>query len=263
MDLDGRDFLVFEKVDKVFIDRQYRRVAALEEISFSVNAGEFLSIVGPSGCGKSTILRIAAGLDHPTKGKVTMEGQDIEGPGRQRGLVFQSYNAFPWLTVRENIAFGLQKASGSAEKVSKWLEDLGLMEFAGYYPKVLSGGMRQRLALARSMIVEPRLLLLDEPVGALDERTREAMQQLLLSITSRNGCTVLFVTHDGRESVLLSNRVLVLSPRPGRVRSTIVSTLNQPRSRELYGTPEFELLYARITDRWEPEQPLAPLEGRR
>ena len=212
MGLSGDEFLTFEGVSRVFTDRHHQRqVAALEDISFSARAGEFLSIVGPSGSGKSTILRLAAGLEHPTSGTIAIEGRPVEGPGRERGLVFQSYNAFPWLTVRENIAFGLKDPIASADKIDQWLEDMGLTEFAGRYPKVLSGGMRQRLALARTMVLEPRLLLLDEPFGALDQRTRESMQELLLAMTARNRCTVLLVTHDIRESILLSNRVLVLS----------------------------------------------------
>ena len=255
MDVNGRGVLSFNGVDKVYTDQHQTNVLALQGISFSAGDGEFLSVIGPSGSGKSTLLRLAAGLEHPTSGVITMDGQAIQGPGRERGLVFQSYNAFPWLTVRENIAFGLQDSADSSDRIDQWLEEMGLKEFAGSYPKVLSGGMRQRLALARAMIVEPKLLLLDEPFGALDERTRESMQELLLTMTSRNRCTVLLVTHDIRESILMSNRVLVLSSRPGRILATIDSTLPRPRSRKLYGTAEFELLYSLIADRWLPEQP--------
>src|SRR5262245_5077 len=153
-------------------------VVALENIDLTLAACEFLSVLGPSGCGKSTLLRLAAGLEVPTSGEVTYDGVPIEGPSRQRGFVFQSYSVFPWLTVRENVAFGLDHAESRVNegRITKWLQFTGLSDFADAYPKTLSGGMRQRLALARTMIVEPELLLLDEPFGALDERTREGMQ---------------------------------------------------------------------------------------
>jgi len=249
------DFLSLQNVTKVFMDGQNRAVVAVDEINLSAKAGEFVSIVGPSGCGKSTVLRLVAGLERPTSGTITVQGNAVVGPGRERGLVFQSYGAFPWLTIRENVAFAIKNAVSSTDIVDRWLKDMGLTEFAGSYPKILSGGMLQRLALARTMIVEPKILLLDEPFGALDERTRESMQELLLQITSRNRCTVLFVTHDIRESVLLSDRVVVLSSRPGRVRAIINSTVTKPRSRKLYGTSAFELLVASVADQWEPEQP--------
>jgi NitT/TauT family transport system ATP-binding protein len=219
-----------------------------------VDAGEFISVVGPSGCGKSTILRIAAGLEDPTSGIVEFEGLAVEGPSRERGLVFQSYNAFPWLTVRENVAFGLTSPQ-PAYTIDRWLYDMGLSEFGNLYPKALSGGMRQRLAIARAMIVEPKLLLLDEPFGALDERTRSSMQELLLAVTTRNRCTVLLVTHDIREAVLLSHRIIVISARPGRIQDTVESTLATPRSREQSKTPEFERLYRHVSDQWLPEPP--------
>jgi NitT/TauT family transport system ATP-binding protein len=168
--------------------------------------------------------------------------------------VFQSYNAFPWLTVRENVAFGLTSPQ-PAYTIDRWLYDMGLSEFGNLYPKALSGGMRQRLAIARAMIVEPKLLLLDEPFGALDERTRISMQELLLAVTTRNRCTVLLVTHDIREAVLLSHRIIVISARPGRIQDTVESTLATPRSREQSKTPEFERLYRHVSDQWLPEPP--------
>ena len=173
-------------------------VVALENIDLSLGAGEFLSVLGPSGCGKSTLLRLAAGLELPTSGEVTYDGIPIDGPSRRRGFVFQSYSVFPWLTVRENVAFGLNNNDSRANdgRITKWLQFAGLTDFADAYPKTLSGGMRQRLALARTMIVEPELLLLDEPFGALDERTREGMQHLLLKAARETRCSVIFVTHD-------------------------------------------------------------------
>jgi NitT/TauT family transport system ATP-binding protein len=241
------DLLRFENVGKVYLDHRSQPMHVLEGIDLRVVEGEFVSIVGPSGCGKTTLLRMAAGLVTPTTGTVYFAGEPVRGPG----LVFQSYSAFPWLTVRENVAFGVQDSRESADKVNEWLREMGLMEFAAAYPKVLSGGMRQRLAIARALIVEPKLLLMDEPFGALDEQTRQSMQELLLSV-ARNRCTVLFVTHDVREAVILSERIVVLSSRPGRVLDITRSTLPQPRSRRQYRTSEFDLLYQSIADRWQP-----------
>jgi NitT/TauT family transport system ATP-binding protein len=242
--------LQFDKASKTFLGRQQRPVAALQEISFSVREGEFVTLLGPSGSGKSTILRLAAGLETATSGAVTYQGRPITGPGLDRGFVFQSYSAFPWLTVRENTAFGLSKGTGDGKQreVSRWLSLMGLSDFADAYPSKLSGGMRQRLALARSMIVQPKLLLLDEPFGALDERTRETMQQLLLDMVSNTDCTVLFVTHDIREAIFLGDRVIVLSTRPAKVLRDVVCPLPKPRRRRHLALPEFNSLYETILD---------------
>lgn len=254
MDVAARaDFLRFENVGKAYVDDGFRAVQAVEGIDFSVAEGEFVSIVGPSGCGKSTILRMAAGLTMPSTGTVYSQGAAIAGPSRERGFVFQSYSAFPWLTVRENVGFGLKNLANSADRIDQWLHEMGLMEFAASYPKVLSGGMRQRLAIARAMIVGPRLLLMDEPFGALDEQTRQTMQELILSV-ARNKCTVLFVTHDVREAVLLSERVVVLSARPGRVLDIVRSTLPEPRSHKHLRTREFDVLYDSIAARLQTER---------
>ncbi len=251
MDMKSQDILLeFKGASKVYVDSQQRRVDALEDITFSVRKGAFVSIIGPSGCGKSTLLRLAAGLESFTAGEVLYRGHVVTGPSMERGFVFQSYSAFPWLSVRENIAFGLNsRASNSqAEQVSKWLKLTGLDEFAESYPKALSGGMKQRLAIARAMIVGPKLLLLDEPFGALDERIREAMQQLLLRIVSDSQCTVLFVTHDIREAILLGDQVLMLGPRPGRIVQSLVPNLPKPRTRQHFRSPEFISLYEAIVD---------------
>jgi NitT/TauT family transport system ATP-binding protein len=247
----GTDVLLqFDRASKTFLGANHRSLIALQEISFSIHSGECVTLIGPSGCGKSTLLRLAAGLDVATSGIVLYQGQPVTGPDLERGFVFQSYNAFPWLTVSENTGFGLQKESDrSREKeISKWLDLMGLSEFADNYPKELSGGMRQRLALARSLIVKPKLLLLDEPFGALDEHTRESMQQLLLDVVSKSGCTILFVTHDIREAILLGDRVIVLSSRPGRVLREVVSPLSKPRRRDHLRTSEFNSLYETILD---------------
>jgi NitT/TauT family transport system ATP-binding protein len=250
MGMNGQHILDFKTASKMYLDAHFRKVDALQDIGFSVSEGEFVSIIGPSGCGKSTLLRLAAGLEAPTGGEVLYRGEPVIGPQPERGFVFQSYNAFPWLTVRKNIAFGLDsRGSDHAEqKVAKWLHLTGLTEFADSYPKALSGGMRQRLAIARAMIVEPRLLLLDEPFGALDERIRENMQQLLLQVVSDSGCTVLFVTHDIREAVLLGDRVLLLTQRPGRILKSFASPLPKPRNRASLRTTEFNSIYEAIVD---------------
>ncbi len=242
--------LQFESASKTYLDDKYRKVQALENVTFSVRVGEFVSIIGPSGCGKSTLLRLAAGLETASSGEVLYRGQPVTRPDPERGFVFQSYNAFPWLTVRENIAFGLGARAGNSreDKISRWLALTGLSEFAASYPKALSGGMRQRLALARSMIVEPKLLLLDEPFGALDERTRESMQKLLLEVVADSDCTVVFVTHDIREAILLGDRVLLLSSRPGRLLNDFVSPLPKPRTRDHLKTREFNSLYDTLLD---------------
>jgi NitT/TauT family transport system ATP-binding protein len=220
----------------------------MKDLSFCVAAGEFVSLIGPTGCGKSTILRMAAGLQFPSAGQVLFEGSLVTGPGPERGLVFQSYNAFPWLTVRQNVAFGLNggQARNSSPAVTEWLTRLGLSDFADAYPKQLSGGMRQRLALARTMIVRPKLVLLDEPFGALDEHTRENMQQVLLAIARDESCTVLLVTHDVREAVLLSDRTILFSRRPARILDIADCPIPRPRTRECLSTPEFHGVYSRL-----------------
>jgi ABC-type nitrate/sulfonate/bicarbonate transport system ATPase subunit len=246
------ELLQFQSVSKTFIDEKGREVHALEGVTFSLTRGEFVSVLGPSGCGKTTLLRLAAGLERPTSGRVLFRGKEIDRPDRQRGFVFQSYNAFPWLTVRQNIEFGLNGMETAQReiKVSKWLYFTGLSEFADVYPKNLSGGMRQRLALARTMIVEPELLLLDEPFGALDEVNRETMQTLLLRAVADSGCSVLFVTHDIREAILLADRVIVLSSRPGKILEVFTPPSDKPRTRAYLNTPGFDSLYESVLDQF-------------
>jgi NitT/TauT family transport system ATP-binding protein len=248
MALDGAALLEFRSVGKTFTDQKMRRFNALEDVSFSLKQGEFVAIIGPSGCGKSTLLRLAAGLERPSNGEVTFAGAVVSRPGPERGLVFQAYNSFPWLTVWENIAFGIRGNSAlqRKEEIRKWLEITGLSEFSDNYPKALSGGMRQRMALARTMIMNPRLLLLDEPFGALDEHTRDHMQQLLLRTVAASSCSIVIVTHDIREAILLSDRVIQMSPRPGRVENIYESPLPKPRSRGQMKTPQFDALYEQI-----------------
>ena len=211
-------------------------ILALSDINLHVDAGEFVSLVGTSGCGKSTLLRIVAGLEQPSSGDVHVDGERVLGPGPDRGMVFQGYSLFPWLTVAGNIDFGLQLAglnrSARSERVAELLGIMGLTEHAKRLPRELSGGMRQRVAIARALAPEPDLLLLDEPFGALDAQTRLAMHEFLRQVWRRTGATILFVTHDVDEAVYLSQRVYVMHAMPGR----IVEELQLPAS--LVGGPE-------------------------
>ncbi|MBF0133462.1 MAG: ABC transporter ATP-binding protein [Magnetococcales bacterium] len=240
--------LALDAVSKEYIGTRGRQVRALENVSLAVPRGAFWSVVGPSGCGKSTFLRLAAGLEIPSAGNILFEGQLIVGPSPERGMVFQNYAAFPWLSVRKNISFGLDKCGQLVDdaKVTDWLIRTGLQDFEHSYPKTLSGGMRQRLALARTMIVAPRLLLLDEPLGALDPRTRERLQIFLQEVVAEAQCTTLLVTHDIREAVLLSDRIIVMSPRPGRIVASIECNLPKPRDRHLLVTESFAVIYERV-----------------
>ncbi|MDQ0467800.1 ABC transporter ATP-binding protein [Labrys wisconsinensis] len=225
---------------------------ALEPIRLDVARNDFITILGPSGCGKSTLLRIIAGLDKPTAGSVTIEGRTVTGPGSDRGMVFQSYTLFPWLTVAENVGFGLrEKGVPQARReqvVAEWLDKVGLAGFARHYPRQLSGGMQQRTAIARALANEPEILLLDEPFGALDNQTRSLMQELLLGIWERERKTVLFVTHDIEEAVFLASRVVVMSARPGRIKAEVPVDLPHPRHYTLKTSPDFSALKARLTE---------------
>lgn len=246
------NLLRFNNVSMDFNSDGANPVQALQDINFSIEPEEFLSVLGPSGCGKSTILRLAAGLEFPSKGEVTFEGKVIQGPDRRQGLVFQSYSVFPWLTVQQNIAFGLSdnNSDDTNDKVERWLDFTGLTDFAHAYPKTLSGGMRQRLALARTMIVEPELLLLDEPFGALDERTREGMQGLLLQAVRATGCSVIFVTHDIQEAILLADKLILLSKRPGKIIYQQSVSTAKPRSREFLRSEEFIRFHETLLDQF-------------
>ena len=223
---------------------------ALQPTSFTVAPGEFVAILGPSGCGKSTLLRIVAGLDQPTAGSVALDGAPVTRPGPDRGMVFQSYTLFPWLTVERNIRYGLEERGlPEAEQraiAARFIDRTGLRGFENHWPRQLSGGMQQRCALARALANDPEILLLDEPFGALDHQTRELMQELLLEIWQADRKTVLFVTHDIDEAVFLANRVLVMSARPGRIKAEIAVPLPYPREWTVKTTPEFGLLKARL-----------------
>jgi ABC-type nitrate/sulfonate/bicarbonate transport system ATPase subunit len=223
---------------------------ALQPTDVTVAPGEFVAILGPSGCGKSTLLRIVAGLDRPTAGRVTFGGVPVTGPGPDRGMVFQSYTLFPWLTVAQNIRFGLrERGVPEAEQraiAARFIARTGLTGFENHWPRQLSGGMQQRTALARALANDPEILLLDEPFGALDHQTRELMQELLLEIWEADRKTVLFVTHDIDEAVFLANRVLVMSARPGRIKAEVPVPLPHPREWTVKTTPEYAALKGRL-----------------
>ncbi|MFO1302686.1 MAG: ABC transporter ATP-binding protein [Burkholderiales bacterium] len=225
---------------------------ALTPTSLEVADNDFITILGPSGCGKSTLLRIVAGLDKPTEGQVLLDGTRVAGPGADRGMVFQSYTLFPWLTVRENICFGLRERgvepSRQDEIARHWIGKVGLAGFERHYPKMLSGGMQQRTAIARALANDPAILLLDEPFGALDNQTRSLMQELLLALWETERKTILFVTHDIEEAIFMANRVVVMSARPGRIKADIAVDLPHPRHYTIKTSPAFSALKATLTE---------------
>jgi NitT/TauT family transport system ATP-binding protein len=253
--------LLIDNVSVWFDDRQRGRVLAVDNVSAAIADREFVCIVGPSGCGKSTLLNVVGGLVHANTGEVLVDGQPIAGPGPDRGMVFQSYTLYPWLSVRANIEFGLKLAKVSASerrRVSDRLIELVRLEgFADTYPKALSGGMRQRVAIARALANNPRVLLMDEPFGALDAQTRALMQELLLDVWNRDGRTVVFVTHDIDEAIFLADRVLIMSHRPGRIRLELPVPLPRPRGYALLATPEFGELKRQVLDVIHEESVLA------
>jgi len=229
------------------VSKTYRsdghEVLAIDGIDLKIKNKEFATILGPSGCGKSTLLRIVSGLIKPTKGVVRLDGNVITGPGQDRGMVFQSYTLFPWLTVKENIQFGLEISGmpkARQEQIAQeFVEKVGLKGFEQTYSKGLSGGMKQRVAIARALANNPAILLLDEPFGALDAQTRALMQELLTQVWEELHKTILFVTHDVEEAIFLSDRVFVMTARPGKIKAEIHVPLERPRSYELKATGAF------------------------
>ena len=247
--MSGRERIVFDRVSKEF-PTTAGRLVAVEDFSLRVRDGEFISLVGPSGCGKTTLLSMLAGFVQPTTGAVSMDGAPVGGPGPDRGVIFQDYGVFPWLTVRDNIAFGLTLKANRVPPgerdaiVARYIELMGLRGFEEAYPKTLSGGMKQRVALARAYAVKSDFLLMDEPFGALDAQTRTAMQDLLLHVLETEGKTVLFITHSVEEALYLSSRVVVITARPSRIRRVIDVPFPYPRREELHRSREFaELEY--------------------
>ena len=225
--------LLVENVSKIFRAKD-RAVTALENTDFEVAESEFITILGPSGCGKSTLLNVIAGLEETSSGRVVLDGREIRGPGRDRGMVFQSYTLFPWLTVAENIEFGLDVAGRPKEErrdiAAHYIDRIGLKGFEKAFPGHLSGGMKQRVAIARALANDPQVLLMDEPFGALDAQTRAVMQELLLSVWEESHKTILFVTHDVEEAVFMGDTVYVMTARPGRIKARIPVPLPRPRS---------------------------------
>ncbi len=227
-------------------------ITALDNIDVTVRRREFVSVIGPSGCGKSTLIRILAGLEQPTSGEVRLKGQPVTEPGADRGMVFQGYTLFPWLSVKQNVMFGLKmkgvKTRQAEEKAMEWLSMVGLERFADHYPAQLSGGMKQRVAIARALANEPRILLMDEPFGALDAQTRCKMQAHLLDIWASVDVTILFITHDLDEAIYLSDRIVVLGAHPGRVLEIIDVPVERPRSQENFLSGHFLATKRRLED---------------
>ncbi|OZB77008.1 MULTISPECIES: ABC transporter ATP-binding protein [Thiomonas] len=250
----------FETVSKSFKRRNESALLVLDQVSLHVAPGEFLVLVGASGCGKSTLLRILAGLETYDSGRVILDGQPVHGPGADRAMVFQHYSLYPWLTVKDNIRFSRQlrvvrdqltssdveAASGRSDAL---LSLMGLSHAADYYPNQLSGGMQQRVAIARALMNRPKLLLMDEPFGALDAQTREVMHDLIRHVHQLEGTTIVFVTHDVEEALYLGDRVVVMAPRPGRIDSVVSVPFGRQREQDLKATVDFLGLKRQILHR--------------
>lgn len=236
-------------LDKVYKTSKGETIA-LKNVSFQTHKREFVCVIGPSGCGKSTLVRILAGLESYTGGEVLLDGKPITGPGRDRGMVFQGYTLFPWRTVKQNVMFGLEMNNiGNVEagrEAELWLELVGLEKFANAYPHELSGGMKQRVAIARALVNQPRILLMDEPFGALDAQSRCKMQTHLLEIWRNIDITIVFITHDLDEAIFLADRILVLKAHPGEVMELIEVPVPRPRSAAQFTSPEFIATKARL-----------------
>ena len=230
----------------------------LKDVCFQLHHREFLSIIGPSGCGKSTLIRILAGLETTTSGEILLDGKAVTKPGAERGMVFQKYTLFPWLTVCRNVMFGLETAGysrdGAENMALQWLDIIGLEKYADYYPGQLSGGMQQRVAIARALAPQPRVLLMDEPFGALDAQTRAQMQNYLLEVWYNIDITIIFVTHDLDEAVYLSDRILALKANPGEVNEVIEVPVPRPRTPEMLLSPEVQATRRHIDELINPNR---------
>src|ERR1700760_330730 len=250
--MDKKSKITLKDVSRTFYSPSGERIEAIKDVSFEVedafsaagrDIGEFRVLLGPSGCGKSTLLRMIAGLDKPTSGEVLVNGVPVTSPGKDRGMVFQKYTSFPWLTVAENVAYGM-KINGvpeaqRKETTDRLLNSVGLTEFANVYPETLSGGMQQRVAIARTLALRPSVILMDEPFGALDAQTRSDMQELLLRIWGESACTILFVTHDVEEAVYLADRIFIMSSHPGTIVEDVQVPFDRPRDLGLKEKSEF------------------------
>lgn len=241
----GNDAAVKVKIDNVVKTYNTRKgeTVALNGVSLDIKENEFICVVGPSGCGKSTLLNIIAGLLEPTSGSVSVDGKIVDGPGPERGVVFQQYALFPWLTVLKNVEFGLKlkgvTGEAATQEAMKYLKMVDLVQFANSYPKELSGGMKQRVAIARAYAVNPQVLLMDEPFGALDAQTRTQLQTELLETWEKERKTCFFITHDVDEAIILAQKVIIMSARPGRIKEVVDITIPYPRTQETKMTPEF------------------------
>jgi len=240
-------------------------VCALRDVGFRAYRREFVCVIGPSGCGKSTLIRILAGLETASRGEVLLDNKQVHGPGPERGMVFQGYTLFPWLTVKKNVMFGLEMAGrgkmAAEEEAMQWIDLVGLSKFARSYPHQLSGGMQQRVAIARALANQPRILLMDEPFGALDAQTRARMQAYLMEIWQNIDITIVFITHDLDEAIYLADRILVLKAHPGEVNELIEVPVPQPRSPQQFLSPAFLATKKRLEELIHPSESETTLNG--
>jgi NitT/TauT family transport system ATP-binding protein len=243
----------FERVSLSF-DTPKGKLRVVDDVTYDIHDGDFIAVIGPSGCGKTTMMGMLAGFQKPTTGKVLFDGHPVQGPGPERGVIFQEYGVFPWLTVKENIAFGLKLKANHVplkerdQTCEHYLALMGLTDFANSYPKHLSGGMRQRLAIARAYAVKPQFLLMDEPFGALDAQTRANMQNLLLNVLATEGKTVMLITHSVEEAIYLASRIVVVTARPARIKEIIDVPFAYPRDESLQERAEFGELRSHIRE---------------
>ena len=256
--------LKVSNLQKIFpaANKNGKELTALKDINLEVKESEFVVMVGPSGCGKSTLINIIGGLEEATEGEVLIEGKPVTAPGADRGMVFQGYSLFPWLTVQKNVEFGLKMkkvAKAERERIAKeYIQLVGLSGFENALPKQLSGGMKQRVAIARTLANSPEILLMDEPFGALDAQTRMVMQELLAKISRETKNTILFITHDIDEAILLADRIYVMSRRPGTIREILEVQMSDERIHEMLVTPEFLQMKRKIMDMlWQESQDAA------
>jgi NitT/TauT family transport system ATP-binding protein len=230
--------------------RKGQTTEAVSRVSLDIRPGEFVSIIGPSGCGKSTLLNIVAGFIQPSEGQALLDGKSIGGPGADRGVVFQQYSLFPWMTVRKNVEFGLRmKGLGQNQRETaarSLLGMTGLLAFENHYPDQLSGGMKQRVGIVRALATSPQVMLMDEPFGALDSQTRMVMQEILTNMWQQLQLSVLFITHDIEEAIFLSEKVYVMTARPGRIKAEIPIPLPRPRTPEMTASPTFQALVRQL-----------------
>ncbi len=249
----ARTRVKFEHVSLAF-DTPKGKLNVVDDVSYDIHDGDFVAVIGPSGCGKTTMMSMLAGFQRPTIGSVLFDGKPVKGPGPERGVIFQEYGVFPWLTVKQNIAFGLRlkanyvPASDREGICEHYLGLMGLSDFANSYPKHLSGGMRQRLAIARAYAVKPQFLLMDEPFGALDAQTRANMQNLLLKVLATEGKTVMLITHSVEEAIYLASRIVVVTARPARIKEIIDVPFRYPRDESIQELAEYTVLRSHVRE---------------